>query len=585
MRVQLVFQGGGAKGIYHVGALRSIEEFNADLNNHINLDVVGVAGTSIGAIVASLYAAGFSSDELVDKNGNINGIGSGTAIPKHFIGPIRWRILDFIRNYFKSRMNKDKSKSLFYKTNRRIILSIGILLFTLYSLCLLFSFSIANIVNFEGKFIILSYISVFIMTAILGVILFLVYAKLPIYLVNIKSLRPIINELISRKVAINERELKGFLKKGVTFADLAGRNGCIENLKIVATNVSTGRIKVFSNSENTKNVPIADAVMASLSLPFIFPPYRIGDEYFFDGGIMSNRPAWLFDFDRIMDPDLRTIIFDVESNVEDNYLIGKKGILAILKLIYKTLYAGILGEKALEIKPSSRNIIVPLAPEDVGLLDFDLSNEKIVDSIRAAFDISTFILRGKFYSQPKEFEKAANDIVCALDVLRAKDGRQGESPASERIFFSRPIENETVLRAYFCNDKNSTADRLFLPLDDTLAGKAFVEKKAICERGGSALVNKTLKRDENRYRRALKNGDWDVAWCVHIPLEFEHLPGIRPSRVVTIESSAPLSDYNLTEDTDTPGWGMIISYCKTALTPAMKGDMFDELFSQSNPNS
>ncbi|WP_167400365.1 patatin-like phospholipase family protein [Gluconacetobacter entanii] len=53
--------GGGAKGLLHVGALRALED----------RDVVfcGLAGTSAGAIVAALKAAGFSSRDLLDPDG------------------------------------------------------------------------------------------------------------------------------------------------------------------------------------------------------------------------------------------------------------------------------------------------------------------------------------------------------------------------------------------------------------------------------------------------------------------------------------------------------------------------------------
>ena len=53
-----IFEGGGAKGLAHAGALKAAEE------NEIRF--VGVAGASAGAIVASLVAAGYSADELFD---------------------------------------------------------------------------------------------------------------------------------------------------------------------------------------------------------------------------------------------------------------------------------------------------------------------------------------------------------------------------------------------------------------------------------------------------------------------------------------------------------------------------------------
>ena len=54
--VGLVLSGGGAKGLAHIGVIKVLEE------NNIPIDYI--AGTSIGAIVAGLYAAGYSTDEM-----------------------------------------------------------------------------------------------------------------------------------------------------------------------------------------------------------------------------------------------------------------------------------------------------------------------------------------------------------------------------------------------------------------------------------------------------------------------------------------------------------------------------------------
>ncbi len=57
-KVGVVLSGGGAKGYAHIGALKKIEEAG------IKIDYIG--GTSMGAIVGGLYAAGYSPDELAN---------------------------------------------------------------------------------------------------------------------------------------------------------------------------------------------------------------------------------------------------------------------------------------------------------------------------------------------------------------------------------------------------------------------------------------------------------------------------------------------------------------------------------------
>lgn len=56
-RVGLVLSGGGAKGIAHIGVIKALEE------NDIPIDCI--TGTSMGAIVGSLYSIGMSPDEML----------------------------------------------------------------------------------------------------------------------------------------------------------------------------------------------------------------------------------------------------------------------------------------------------------------------------------------------------------------------------------------------------------------------------------------------------------------------------------------------------------------------------------------
>lgn len=57
-RVGLVLSGGGAKGIAHVGVIKALED------NGIPIDCV--TGTSMGAIVGSLYSCGWSPEKMLD---------------------------------------------------------------------------------------------------------------------------------------------------------------------------------------------------------------------------------------------------------------------------------------------------------------------------------------------------------------------------------------------------------------------------------------------------------------------------------------------------------------------------------------
>ena len=63
-RIALALSGGGARGLASIGVLRAFDE------KHI--EIVGIAGTSMGGVVGGLYAVGYSPDEIEDLASSID---------------------------------------------------------------------------------------------------------------------------------------------------------------------------------------------------------------------------------------------------------------------------------------------------------------------------------------------------------------------------------------------------------------------------------------------------------------------------------------------------------------------------------
>ncbi|MGE0734004.1 MAG: patatin-like phospholipase family protein [Alphaproteobacteria bacterium] len=83
----------------------------------------------------------------------------------------------------------------------------------------------------------------------------------------------------------NYNPLRDVLAKAVDFETL--RNAMKIKLFLCASNVRTGRIKVFDREQIT-----LDAVMASACLPFLFQAVEIDGEAYWDGGYMGNPPLY-----------------------------------------------------------------------------------------------------------------------------------------------------------------------------------------------------------------------------------------------------------------------------------------------------
>ena len=94
-------------------------------------------------------------------------------------------------------------------------------------------------------------------------------------------------DMLSRQVSpydLNPFDLnpvRSLIEKMVDFEHVRHASGI--KLFVAATNVRTGKLKIFRREEMT-----ADMVMASACLPFIFQAVEIGGEAYWDGGYMGN---------------------------------------------------------------------------------------------------------------------------------------------------------------------------------------------------------------------------------------------------------------------------------------------------------
>ena len=80
---------------------------------------------------------------------------------------------------------------------------------------------------------------------------------------------------------LNYSPLRGVLEQTVDFEAL--RQGSAVKLFLSATNVRTGKVKVFTEEEIT-----ADCVLASACLPLLHQAVCVDGEYYWDGGYMGN---------------------------------------------------------------------------------------------------------------------------------------------------------------------------------------------------------------------------------------------------------------------------------------------------------
>lgn len=132
---------------------------------------------------------------------------------------------------------------------------------------------------------------------------------------------------------LNSKKIEAFLREILPvrrFEDLR------KPLLVVATSLSSGKLKVFSSGE------LLPAIMASISIPIIFPAVKIGNEFFVDGGVVSPLPVKVA---RTRFPESKILAIDLSATDKKMLeAIKKKESLSIYE---SALYSVILMQLAL----------------------------------------------------------------------------------------------------------------------------------------------------------------------------------------------------------------------------------------------
>lgn len=489
----------------HVGALKALETQGVEFR--------GMAGTSAGAIVATLKAAGFNADEIVDpveRKTLLSSIGTGfghkleTAVD--FFEPPGWRRI----RLFRAALNCLSGFRLLVMMVAAAVLALGSLyLATLY-------YGAAGAV------------AVFLLW---GAVAYFIYGALMRGLTTVTRFRDVLDRTLQQRV------FTGTTPRQVLFRDF-GRDGR-PTLKVVATDLTKGELKLFS-PDTTPEVCVADAVAASVCLPVIFAPWKLGDCLHFDGGLVSNLPAWTFDEECALDPEAMTIAIGIRATSEradpptSRRWLGQ----AIKTAVFG---ASLLNTRAVE------NLEGVILSTDLNLLAFDAGAETVFKTVKDATDAAQVRVVQRLITIPQVYRgacKAACEV--AANVLKERPDVLGNKAFEGRIRAALAMPREGThhslrLRYGVGYDGNDDTDEdLLLPVEHSYAGEAFrdgepsfAQFKAVDGAAAGAL-GEHLPGDANRRRRRLLRRD--LAWLLCIPIRV----GGRIPFVVALDCNQPI---------------------------------------------
>ncbi|XVN43245.1 MAG: patatin-like phospholipase family protein [Candidatus Rickettsia vulgarisii] len=294
----LVFSGGGAKGAIYSGVYKALKESDVIEN------IKAIAGSSAGAITAAVIASGIEPEEFekISKDTNLKGLLGKKGFSAGFVqiakdGTPLYNLLDnTIRNNISSYL---KDKDFAELCNQGLIRIAN---------------EIEKLKKEEQEFL----------------------QKEPTQTLNENSESL---DFFKQQLEQQANQLKDLMQSNykelhilrelsnrqgkILFKDLALLRlldpGKFKDLYITAVNQNTGELEIF-NADNTPDVEIALACRASASIPIVFKPVKIGDNYYVDGGYRDNVPMKYFDSDDKDDNSVKEL-----ETIEDIKKAKQKG--------------------------------------------------------------------------------------------------------------------------------------------------------------------------------------------------------------------------------------------------------------------
>lgn len=483
-KVFLVLEGGGARGLAHVGAVRAIED-------DPRLQIVGVAGTSAGALVAALVAARIPTREMIDDAGDsplLNSLGLRDATD--LLGREWSRI-----------------------ARVRVIADHGWVLAGILLLTLLLAAQVAA--WFWG----VAAGSAVAASAIGGAAW--VCWRLMQGVASITAVERQIDRAMEARLGC---------PRPVNF-DASG----LLPLRIVATDLVSRSGRLFSEQVSPEQ-SVAQAVSASAAIPFLFRPVMIQGCPYCDGGIVSNLPVWAFDEDRLLDPDVTTVAIEIPEEDDGNAGSAASGF-SHLKAIVRSMIFGsaFLNTRMVDGLEVFR---MPL-PGKFGVLSFDISKERAASIVDDARRYTAAQVVERMITVPERYLQSCagvHEFVTALLVSEATSEGKVRVAVAERAQDSRRIVR--IFATY--NYDGHADDRLVLPVSGSVLGAAITSDAPQLITLSEGLIDPSVALSDamHRYRRQLA---WEaISWILAVPVRYAGR-----ELVITVDSDIPLQRFAL----------------------------------------
>jgi NTE family protein len=432
-----IFEGGGVRGYAHIGALAAVE--------HRNIEFEAVAGTSIGAILAALVAAGYRSHELFTVEDGVQSGVAAVAVPELF-HPADFRTAERVR--------ADLARYDWLARQWRRL-------------------HLPTLPDFRSPFLVM--LSAWLAVPALWVCAPIIYfrhrrAASQLWrrfgLVDARAVRTWLDQVLRAKLGL------GDLERELEFGDLP------MDLRVVVSDVASKSMRVVGANARE---PLVDSVIASASYPLFFTPDSSGGKSLVDGGILSNLPAWVFDRQRAASPVcIPTLAFRLVAAEKSD----DRGLRTLAYFVPRLIETMLDGARDLQFRRIDEHHLIPL-PANIEVLAF----QKIGHQRQALIDAGRQAADAYFENHFVPTDPANTEL---LKNLAAQVRQLLGTTAFVRAWVLVPADDEYLRVAYAANMEEDADDQLLVRRHSPGVASAFSRREPV-------LVNLPLVAE--RYRK------------------------------------------------------------------------------------
>lgn len=491
----VVFSGGGAKGVVYPGVVKALE----------NKNIKNVAGSSIGAITAALYATSISGKTFADITTHPDFDFSALLGPLNsHLHKTGGPLLEFLRdNINNSILNtiKEADKNQFIAQYNQLSETEKL--------------TLHKMLGDEDKK---------------------------------KDIEGLLQQLKDNALTQLSPITFSMLNVLSQFNSVKGIDNKFKDLSITSVNKEEGALYIF-NAENTPDLEIALASRASASLPVFLEPVEIpnavlgiysegkteGSKYFFDGGLLDNIPKNAVDNKQTKEygvnigeqgQNLHTLVFVFDETTDMPYSFGKQSpylsandfndpelftpglkdriirdlaprILTGLKLKIKTSVAKARGLKEISTDFTQRN--VPLFVSGVGTTGYAKAKAKASELIAASEEATEAYFKN--HSEEAIYLTFDNPHSLLLSIPQQKLQALIDEPNSKISFSKAELESIKNFRRQIAAIINTSKDTQVLSQLTQYLHSAKIDEK---QRAYFDFIADQLRTNKKTWNEVLK---------------------------------------------------------------------------------